>query len=153
MAHALNLTLPLKQDLHSQAALEHIKVIFADKIQPEIDRALKVSNIVHFARVLVIDNKYIQVITEYDGGHREYTEFFRRELPEVFKAIFSLVEGAPAWDSMDEHTFFEFSKKHQVLSLGRSGFGDTGVNGEPAGYLFSAYGTKEVKEILRLLKS
>jgi hypothetical protein len=153
MAHALNLTLPLKQDMETQKKLETMKATFADHIQPKIDRALRESKIVHFARVLVIDNKYIQVITEYDRGHKEYTDFFRIELPEVFAAIFSMVEGAPDWESMDEMTFLEFSKKHQIMSLGRSDTGDTGVTGEPVGYLFSAYGTHEVEEILEKLQS
>lgn len=149
MAHALNLTMRLKQDQQSQSALAHMKGVFAEQIQPLIDAALLKSRLVHFARVLVIDDRYIQVLTEYDGGHKEYTEFFRRELPEVFKAIFSLVEGAPAWDTMDEASFFAFAKNHQVTSLGKSPFGDTGVDNEPAGYLFSAYGERSVEEMLR----
>ncbi|AOF94279.1 hypothetical protein [Sinorhizobium sp. RAC02] len=152
MAHALNLTMPLKQDVETQKTLAHIKSIFADNIQPLIDAALRKSEIVHFGRVLVIDDKYIQVITEYDGGHKEYTEFFRRQLPDVFKTIFSLVEGAPDWNTMDEHAFFEFAKKHQITSLGRSTTGDTGVTGEAAGYLFCAYDDREVRDLLPLLK-
>ena len=92
MTHALNLTLPIKQDAETQAKLKNLEAIFADKVQPAIEAALKKSKIVHFARVVVIDNKYIQVITEYEGSHQEYTEFFRRELTPIFAAIFSLAD-------------------------------------------------------------
>ncbi|HLL32086.1 MAG TPA: hypothetical protein VK403_13940, partial [Allosphingosinicella sp.] len=81
MITALNMTVPLKQDPESLAKLQKLKEVFADHIQPEIDRALRKSKIVHFARVLVIHDKFLQVITEFDGDPEEYTEFFRRELP------------------------------------------------------------------------
>lgn len=152
MAHALNLTLRIKQDEETQKRLAHIANIFAKEIQPKIDAALRKSRIVHFARVLVIDNKYLQVITEYDGGHADYTEFFRKELPDVFAMLFSLAENAPPPEAMgDQRDFFEFSKSLQVRALGDAADGDTDQGGQVAGYLFSAYGTHEVKEILAAL--
>ena len=33
-----------------------------------------------------------------------------KKLPKVFQAVFSLAEGAPAWDTMDKQKFYEFSK-------------------------------------------
>ena len=108
MTHALNLTLPIKQDPETQAKLANLEAIFAEKVQPAIDAALRKSKLVHFARVVVIDNKYIQVITEYEGPHQEYTEFFRRELTPVFGAIFSLAEGVP--DVSNANAFWEFSR-------------------------------------------
>jgi hypothetical protein len=148
MAHALNLTLPLKQDPASKQKLAHIAANFSKEIQPAIDKALAASKIVHFARVLVIDDKYLQVITEYDGSHKEYTEFFRKALSPVFEALFSLAEGAPPWDTLDQNSFFEFSKKCNVKSLGTATDGSVGADGTPSGYLFSAYGDRTVKEIL-----
>ena len=148
MPHALNLTLPLKQDAASQQKLAHIAANFSKEIQPAIDNALAQSQIVHFARVLVIDGKYLQVITEYDGGHKEYTEFFRKALSPVFEALFSLADGAPPWDQLDQNSFFEFSKKCNIKSLGTTTDGSIGADGQPAGYLFSAYNTKTVKDIL-----
>ena len=95
MTHALNLTLPIKQDPETQAKLANLEAIFAEKVQPAIEAALKKSKLVHFARVVVIDNKYIQVITEYEGPHQEYTEFFRRELtPGICRDIFAGRRGA-----------------------------------------------------------
>lgn len=142
MITALNMTVPLKQDPESQHKLQQLKAIFADRIQPEIDRALRKSRIVHFVRVLVIDDKYIQVLTEFDGDPEEYTEFFRRELPHVFKPIFELAEGVPPWDELnDQDSFFQASQHMNVKALGRSTDGREGQ-----GWLFSYFG-KTVREI------
>jgi hypothetical protein len=150
MTHALNLTLPIKQDAETQAKLKHLTEIFAAQVQPVIEAALKESRLVHFARVVVIDNKYIQVITEYEGPHQEYTEFFRRKLAPIFGAIFSLAEGVP--DVSNTNAFFEFSRDHNIRSLGNSTDGSTGFDGKPAGWLFSAYNHKTVEEILGALE-
>ncbi|HEU0098012.1 MAG TPA: hypothetical protein VFQ67_04480 [Allosphingosinicella sp.] len=142
MITALNMTVPLKQDPESLAKLQKLKEVFADHVQPEIDRALRKSKIVHFARVLVIHDKFLQVITEFDGDPEEYTEFFRRELPHVFRPIFELAEGAPPWDELnDQDTFFQASKHLNVKALGRDEGGREGQ-----GWLFS-YFPKTVREI------
>ncbi len=144
MATALNMTMPLKQDAESQANLEEFKSNFATEVQPAIHTALAQSEIVHYARVLVLHNKYIQVITEFDGEPLDYSEFFRIKLPEVFKKIFSLVEGVPSWDDLNNsQTFAQVSESFNVKSLGAA------VNSESdEGYLFCAYGDKTVREIL-----
>lgn len=145
MTHALNLILPIKQDAETQAKLKGLAEIFADQVQPKIEEALRQSRIVHFARVVVIDNKYIQVITEYEGPHQEYTEFFRRALTPVFAKIFELAEGAP--DVSDTAAFWEYAKNHNYRSLGRATDDSTTFGGDPAGWLFSAYDHKTVKDI------
>jgi len=148
MAHALNLTLKIKQDEKTKAILAQVKADFATKIQPKIDVALRASKTVHFARVLVIDDLYLQVITEYDGDHKLYTDFFREKLPDVFGLLFSLADvpiDPSALDDSDK--FFEFSKNLQVRSLGNATNGDLDGDGSVAGYLFAAYGDHEVKEI------
>lgn len=150
MTHALNLTLPIKQDPETQAKLKHLAEIFPTDVQPKIEAALKESRIVHFARVVVIDNKYIQVITEYEGSHQEYTEFFRRKLSPVFAAIFSLAEGVP--DVSDANAFWEFSKNHNIRSLGIATDGSTDFSGNAAGWLFSAYDHRTVEDILSALE-
>jgi hypothetical protein len=142
MITALNMTVPLKQDPESLEKLQQLKAAFADRIQPAIDAALRKSKIVHFARVLVIDDKYMQVITEFDGDPMAYTEFFRLELPAVFKPIFELAEGVGPWDEINnQDSFFEASKGFQVKALGRST-----VEGSDQGWLFS-YFDKSVREI------
>src|SRR5215204_3711866 len=110
MTHALNLTLPIKQDPETLKKLQHVKAVFATEIQPKIEKALRESKIVNFARVLVVHDKYLQVITEYDGDPKEYTEFFRRALPDVFGVLFSLAEGAPSFDELDQQKFFQLSQ-------------------------------------------
>jgi hypothetical protein len=145
MTHALTLTLPIKQDADTQAKLQQLAAIFTEKVQPAIEAALQQSHIVHFARVVVIDNKYIQVITEYEGPHQEYTEFFRRSLTPVFAAIFALAADAP--DVSDTNAFWEYSKSHNIRSLGTATDGSLDFDGNPAGWLFSAYGFKTVDQI------
>jgi hypothetical protein len=143
MPHTLNLTLPLKQDAASLAVLQNLKSNFATLAQDAINAALAKSQLVHFARVVVIYDKYIQVLTEYDGEVEIYTEFFRKELPGVFKLIFSLADGVPDWDSMNNpDDFFKVSAGFNVRSLGEST-----ENIPNEGYLFSAYPGKLVKEI------
>ena len=66
--------------------------------------------------------------------------------------LFSLAENAPPASAMeDQDEFFEFAKSLQVRSLGDSVDGDPDQEGHVAGYLFSAYGIHEVKEILAKL--
>lgn len=145
MTHALNLTLPIKQDVETLEKLQHVKAVFAKEIQPKIDEALRKSKIVHFARVVVIHDKFLQVLTEYDGDPKEYTEFFREALPDVFELLFSLAEGAPTFRDLDKLSFFNVSQQLDLPSLGES-------RGESKGYLFSAYDGRTVEEILSQLE-
>jgi hypothetical protein len=143
MATALNMTMKLKQDPTSKAKLAGLKTAFAAKVQPAIDKALRDSHIVHYARVLVIDDQYIQVITEFDGDAEVYTDFFRQALPDVFKAIFDLAEGAPAWDELnDRDAFFDFAQGQNVRALG------TDAADPRQGFLFAAY-PDTVQQILQ----
>lgn len=145
MSHGLNLTLPIKQDAESLAKLQELKAAFADHVQPAIEAALRKSQLVHFARVLVIGDRYIQVITEYEGDHQNYTEFFRKELTPVFAKIFALAEGAP--DVSDTNAFWKYSKSHNERALGRATDGSLDFDGNPAGWLFSAYDHRTVRDL------
>jgi hypothetical protein len=148
MATALNLTAPLKQDPETRARLHQLAAAFAEHLQPLLEAALSKSEVVHYARVLVIDDTYLQVLTEFDGDPMAYTEFFRKELGPVFQQIFSLVEGAPPWEELDEpNAFFEFARKLNLKALGRSTDGD-----DERGYLFSAIGDTTVREIKQRLQ-
>lgn len=150
MTHALNLTLPIKQDAATLARLQELKRVFASQVQEPIAKALRESKLVHFARVVVIDDKYIQVLTVYEGDHKEYTEFFRRALTPVFSTIFALADKAP--DVNDTAAFWSFAQEHNIRSLGDSTDGSTTFDGKPAGWQFSAYGGKNVKQILPLVQ-
>ncbi len=143
MAIALNFTVPLKQDPQSQESLRHLVASFAHDVQPAIDAALARSQIVHFARVVVIDNKYLQVLTEFDGDPMDYTEFFRKQLGPVFEAIFALAEGAPPWEELNNpNSFFDYTHNLNLPSLGTST-----APGDGRGYLFSAVGDTSVREL------
>jgi hypothetical protein len=137
MTHALTLTLPIKQDPASLAALQKLKDDFV-KLQPTIAAAMLKSQILHFARVAVIDDKYIQVITEYEGPHTEYIEFFRAELTQVFAAIFAIAD-APPGTVEDPNKFRAFTKSRQIRSLGVADDDSRDMDGNPSGWLFSAY--------------
>ncbi|MGH3973349.1 MAG: hypothetical protein ACRDS9_08485 [Pseudonocardiaceae bacterium] len=143
MTIALNFTVPLKQDPQSQEGVKHLVDSFAQSAQPMIDDALARSQIVHFARILLIDNKYLQVITEFDGDPTDYTEFFRKELGPIFQAIFALAEGAPPWEELDNRdAFYKYTHSLNLTSLGTST-----ICNEGRGYLFSAMGDKTVREL------
>jgi hypothetical protein len=151
MPHALNLTIPIKQDEATKKRLAEITAAFPTQIQPKIDAALRNSKTVHFARVLVIDGKYLQVITEYDGDHKAYTEFFRKELPDVFATLFSLADGAPSFGDLNSDSFYQLAKSMNIRSLGETTLNETDDTGAPEGYLFSAYSKKTVRDVLSKL--
>jgi hypothetical protein len=148
VAIALNFTVPLKQDPQSQESLRHLAASFAQDVQPALDAALSRSQIVHFARIMVIDNRYLQVLTEFDGDPMDYTEFFRKQLGPVFQAIFALAEGAPPWDELNNpNSFYEYTRTLNLPSLGTSTVGNEG-----RGYLFSAVGDTTVRELQAALR-
>ena len=68
----------------------------------------------------------------------------------IFAQIFSLADGAP--DTDDPGAFFEFSKRANIRSLGRADDDALDMEGHPAGWLFSAYDHRPVKELLPKLR-
>jgi hypothetical protein len=98
---------------------------------------------VHFARVVVIDNKYIQVLTEFDGDPMQYTEFFRRELGPVFQAVSRWSMARRAGMSSTSRT--RSSRSPHDLNLKSLGTSENG-NGD-RGYLFSAFGDATVRDL------
>src|SRR5438445_5627875 len=89
----LNATLPLKQDAESQKKLQQLAAEFKTRWVPQVWDVLKRSNMVHYARFTVIENKYLQILTEFDGDFVAYSKFFAKELPDFFRAVFSLVDA------------------------------------------------------------
>ena len=145
MITSLNLTLKLKQDEETQATVKALEEgLFAEKLQPQIDKALRESDMVHFARIVVVHNQYIQVLTEFDGDRRTYTDFFFKALPEVFKAIFSLAEGVPPWEELKDNSdkFAKISEEANIRPLGTSVYPD-----HDDGYVFMAQGERDVPSI------
>jgi hypothetical protein len=145
---ALNLTFKIRQTPEVLERLQHVKATFAAEIQPAIDAALRDSEIVHFARVLVIDDRYIQVLTEFDGDERVYTEFFRKQLPELFHMVFSLAERPLTREELaDPVKFADYTTALNLPALGTDGSDHEG-NERDAGYLFRAYPDVLVKDVL-----
>ena len=146
MAHSLNLTLRIKQDKETLAKLKFLKDNFGT-LQGQIAAAMKASRILHFARVVVIEDKYIQVLTEYDGDRKAYTEFFRNKLTDIFKLVFSLAEDAPKPQDLDDpDLFFNFAGDKDIKPLG------TSLSSDPEDkFVFSAYGNLTVEQILTAL--
>lgn len=144
MTHTLNLTIRIKQDAASQALLKKFTEELFPAVQNKIAEAMKKSRILHFARVVVIENKYLQVLTEYDGDRDAYTEFFRRELPDVFKLVFSLAEDAPDPSVIDDKIkFLTYARSKDIHPIGKSISGD-----EDDGWVFSAYNHLTVEQVL-----
>jgi hypothetical protein len=130
----LNLTLPLKQDAASQAKLKQFAEQFPTAFLPKVLEVLKQSQMVHYCRFVVIENKYLQVLTEYDTDFRTYTDFFAAHLHDFFGLLFALVEGAPDTSlANDRETVYQFIKKYDLPCFG--------------GKAFSAFGELTVKEI------
>ena len=149
MPNALNLAAPIKQDPESQAQLQGLIDTFSQTGQPLLDAALSKSEIVHYARVVVLDNRYMLILTEFDGDPFQYTEFFRTELGPLFQSVFSLIEGAPSWEELnDPNSFFEYMQGLDKPSLGTSTVGNEG-----RGFLFSSFGDATVREIKAKLGS
>jgi hypothetical protein len=148
MAIALNLTVPLKQDPQSQEALQQLLgSTFTETIQDPLDKALSASRLVHFARLVIIEEnqrpRYLQVLTEFDGEPMDYTEFFRKSLGPVFKSIFALAEGAPPWEELNTPDgFLDYMAGLNLKSLGTSSDPN-----DDRGFLFSAFGDKTVREL------
>jgi hypothetical protein len=131
--NTLNLTLPIKQDLITKAKLVFLQNKFNTELKDKVDAALKKSNIVHFARFVLIGDDYLQVLTEFDGDFKEYTDFFAQELGAVFKELFTVVEGAETVDITDGNEFFEFIKAHNLSPIGD--------------YIYTSYPNSTVKDI------
>ncbi|MBR0880675.1 hypothetical protein ABIF65_002965 [Bradyrhizobium japonicum] len=148
MAHALNLVIPIGQDQHTQAKLRALENAFSETFQPLMDKAFRDSSVIHFARVFVIDDKYLVLVAEYDGPSQDYVNLFRRALGSVFRELFSMIDGRHGDDVLNgPNALSEFVRLYNQRSLGVSVDGHTDIMGNLDGYLFSAYADRKVTEI------
>ena len=115
MQKFLTLTLPLKQDAASQGKLAWLqKEVFpTDSFKKMINDALDESEAVYFAQFLVLDKKYIQIITTFDGDDREYAIFFFEKLQRLYKPVYELVEGGPVDDEFNLENYLSFNESHK----------------------------------------
>src|SRR5262245_56018186 len=115
MQKFLTLTLPLKQDAASQEKLAWLQkeVFNTDRFKKIINDALNESEAVYFAQFLVLDNKYIQIITTFDGDDREYALFFFEKLRDFYKPVYELVEEGPTGDDFNLQNYLSFNEAHK----------------------------------------
>src|SRR5262249_46554116 len=115
MQQFLTLTLPLKQDAASQEQLARLQEgeFKSDEFKKMINAALDESEAVYFAQFLVLDNKYIQIITTFDGDDREYAIFFFEKLQRLYKPVYELVEGGPTDDDFNLQNYLSFNEAHK----------------------------------------
>src|SRR5215475_2512540 len=115
MQKFLTLTLPLKQDAASQEKLARLQEgeFKSDDFKKMIKYALDESEAVYFAQFLVLDKKYIQIITTFDGDDREYAIFFFEKLQRLYKPVYELVEGGPTDDDFNLENYLSFNEAHK----------------------------------------
>src|SRR6266498_439868 len=115
MQKFLTLTLPLKQDAASQEKLAWLQksVFNTDGFKKMINDALDESEAVYFAQFIVIDKKYIQIITTFDGDDRDYAIFFFEKLQRLYKPVYELVEGGPTDDDFNLQNYLSFNEAHK----------------------------------------
>jgi Dyp-type peroxidase family len=139
MQKFLTLTLPLLQDKDSQSHLNFLreKVFTSQQFIDKIDAALKESEAVHFAKFVIIDDKYIQINTIFDGDplddeDRDYAIFFFRKLEEVYREVYKIAVNGPANDQFNMHNYLSYNSAHRLKPF----------------YTYSAYPDKKVTDIL-----
>src|SRR5262245_27081872 len=116
MQNFLTLTLPLKQDAESQQKLAQLQkhVFNTPEFKKKISAALNESETVYFARFIVIDNKYIQINTTFDGDDREYAIYFFEKLRDVYKPVYELVEQGPTGADFNLENYLSFNEAHKL---------------------------------------
>ena len=132
-------TLTLVLTIKSPADYDAITALVS-QARGRLDNAFRTLNIVHFARVVFLDNNTkVAVITEFDGDFSTYVQDFAEALGPVFDALFEhTVETPPlpVEDPQNMQAFIDFSQKYNV----------------PVTYFYSAYPDLTVLNILNLEK-
>jgi len=132
-------TLTLVLTIKSPADYDALAVL-VPQVKGQMDNAFKKLNIVHFARVVFLDNNTkVAVITEYDEDFDTYVRDFAENLGPAFDALFQHTVDAPPLpveDPQNTQAFIDFSKKYNV----------------PVAYFYSAFPDLTVRNILDLEK-
>ncbi len=85
MQNTLTLVLTVKSPDDYQALTQLL-----GSVKDQMDKAFQTLNIVHFARVVFLDdNTKVAVITEFDGDFPSYVQDFAEALGPVFDALFA----------------------------------------------------------------
>jgi len=136
MQNTLTLVLTLKSPADYEAVTQLLS-----SVKDQMDNAFRTLNIVHFARVVFLDNNTkVAVITEFDGDFPTYVQDFAQALGPVFDALFEHTVEAPpvpVEDPQNTQAFIDVSQKYNL----------------PVAYFYSAYPDLTVLNILDLQKA
>jgi hypothetical protein len=135
MQNTLTLVLTLKSPDDYEAVTQLVS-----SAKDQMDKAFRTLNIVHFARVVFLDNNTkVAVITEFDRDFPTYVRDFAQALGPVFDALFEHTVEAPpvpVEDPQNTQAFIDFSQKYNV----------------PVPYFYSAFPDLTVVNIINLQK-
>lgn len=136
MQKTLTLVLTLKSPDDYEAVTQLLS-----SVKGQMDNAFRSLNIVHFARVVFLDNNTkVAVITEFDRDFPSYVRAFAQALGPVFDALFKHTVEAPPLpveDPQNTQAFIDFSQKYNV----------------PVPYFYSAFPDLTVLNIIDLQKA
>lgn len=133
----LNVVMKIKTPIATHAEILKKVVSYG---APVVEHLLETSNVVHFARFVILNNDTeLALFTTYDGGFDEYLEYFAEQAGPLFDMIFQHIQDAPPMPVRDNvQAFTTHIKRFDVPSL--------------SGYFYSAYPTASVAEISKLLE-
>jgi hypothetical protein len=119
-------TLTLVLTIKSPADYEALAAL-VPAVQGQMDNAFNTLNIVHFARVVFLDNNTkVAIITEFDGDFDTYVQDFAQALGPVFDALFEHTVEAPPLPVEDPKNLQAFIDLSQKANL-------------PVAYFYSAF--------------
>ena len=117
---SLNLIVTLKDTDEARKAITDLVGMLQSMGSDHIvNQGLEKSNIVHFARFLLLGGgRQVAVITEFDGSFKDYTFAFADLLGDIFDALFQQCEESPPLP-VREHPaeFFAYVSKYNVEPL------------------------------------
>lgn len=106
--------LTLVMTLKNPEDADKLKRLIKEK-QPEIDKALKKLDIVHFARFVFLDKDKLAVITVFDGEFENYILLFVEEIGDIFNVLLKHMEDAPTERVQDNpEAFLKYVKKNDI---------------------------------------
>src|SRR5260370_24468836 len=113
MQNTLTLVLTIKSPADYDALTTLLPLL-----KGQMDKAFSTLNIVHFARVVFLDNNTkVAVITEFDGDFSTYLQDFAENLGQVFDGLFEHTVEAPPLpveDPQKIQAFINYSHKYNI---------------------------------------
>jgi hypothetical protein len=145
MPRSLNASFPIHKDRREDAksAMAMLPGMIKHRIIPKLAK----SGIVHSARFVYLEEAAIfQILTVYDHEFDFYVDFFRKDLPELFKILFALVDPAPLGPDGQSLLARAVGNSDDFIRVLRAY--DAPVLGEVT---WSAFGSATVQQILAVI--